>query len=77
MASRHELTNAVIQRKEALWHTEGHKYNDRRSVENVVYGVGKNGPPSMALLQWAANAPDDELMRKVASSPEYSFLFYK
>jgi hypothetical protein len=74
--SRHELTNAVIERKEALWKTEGHRYNDRRSAENVVYGVGKNGPPDIALLKFAANATDAELLT-VINRPEYSFLFYK
>lgn len=75
--SRHELTLAVIARKEEIWNKEDRKYNDRRSVENVVYGVGQNGPPSMALLQWAANASDEDLQRVIGSNPKYSFLFYK
>jgi hypothetical protein len=74
--TRHELTNAVIERKERLWDDSSHKYNARRSAENVVYGVGPNGPPDTALLRWAANATDAELLGAV-TRPEYSFLFYK
>jgi hypothetical protein len=75
MASRRqELTNEVIQRKENLWgRNEGrHGYSNIRSVRNIV-----KQQPSLALLQWAANATDAELMAAARSrDPDYEFLYY-
>lgn len=77
--SRHELTLAVLERKETLWGQGDRSYSPQRSAQNVISGPKNgNGPPSIDLLQWAANATDAELLAIVGSKdPDYDFLFYK
>lgn len=75
--SRHELTLAVVGRKEELWGSGDRKYSPQRSAQNVISGASGN-PPSIDLLRWAANASDADLLRVVGSkNPDYDFLFYK
>jgi hypothetical protein len=75
--SRRELTQQVLSRKENLWGQGDRPYNPQRSARNISTGAG-NGLPSIALLQWAANASDDELINAASSrDPDYGFLFYK
>ena len=75
--SRQSLTDRVIQRKQAIWgDTEGrHGYSNNRSIHNVIRSPnGKR--PSLALLKWAANATDAELIAAAHQGGVYSFLFY-
>jgi len=75
--TRRELTAAVIQRKESLWGSGDRPFNPQRSARNVTSKPG-GGQPSIALLQWAANATDDELMLAAGNQDkEYAFLYYK
>jgi hypothetical protein len=75
--TRRELTSAVIQRKESLWGSGDRPYNPQRAARNVRNQPG-GGQPSIALLKWAANASDDELILAVSNQdPDYAFLFYK
>lgn len=74
--TRHELTLKVLERKESLWGNGDRKYNAERSAKNLVYGSGDK-EPSIALLKWAANASDAELVSAVSSGGDYGFLFYK
>jgi hypothetical protein len=76
---RQYWTETVINRKEELWGDSG-RYNPQRAAHNVRSGIVKNhfDPPSLALLQWAARASDDELEMAIRSGdPDYAFLFYK
>lgn len=75
--SYHELSERVIARKEALWGQGDRKYSPQRSARNVINPPIGN-PPSPALLKWAANATDAELMAKAGNrDPDYGFLYYK
>lgn len=76
--SRHELTLQVLDRKEHLWGKGDRPYNPQRSAQNIISGVKGGNPPSIDLLQWAANATDAELIHAAGSQdPDYGFLFYK
>lgn len=69
----------VVNRKEEIWGDSG-RYNPQRAARYVRNGVDKNNPnpPSIALLQWAATAPEDELQMAIRSGDsDYAFLFYK
>jgi hypothetical protein len=78
-SSRHELTLAVLARKELLWGQGDRKYSPQRSAQNIISGVPRGNPPSKDLLRWAAyEASDTELYVMAASrNPEYGFLYYK
>lgn len=69
----------VINRKEEIWGDSG-RYNPQRAARYVRSGVDKANPnpPSLALLQWAATAPEDDLQMAIRSGDsDYAFLFYK
>lgn len=75
--SRHELTLAVVAKKERIFGKGDRKFSPQRSARNVAYGIGGK-EPSLALLRWAANATDAEIMRAVGNrDSDYAFLFYK
>lgn len=66
----------VINRKEEIWGGTG-RYSPQRAARNVRQGINHN-PPSLALLRWAATAPEDDLYDAIRSGdPDYAFLFYK
>jgi hypothetical protein len=76
-STRHELTLAVLERKESLWGGGDRKYSPHRSAQNIISGAG-NGPPNIDLLRWAAyEATDADLLRVVGSDKRYDFLYYK
>jgi len=76
--TRHELTLAVLERKEQLWGSGDRKYSPQRSAQNIIDGGPTKNPPSIDLLRWAANASDADLLRTVGNgNPDYDFLFYK
>jgi hypothetical protein len=75
--SRHELTKIVVERKEHLFGQGDRKFNPQRSALNVVHGVPKGNEPSMALLRWAANATNAQIMAIVGTNSDYAFLYYK
>jgi hypothetical protein len=75
--SRGELIKQVIERKERLWGQGDRVFNPQRSARNVVQGIGGH-KPNIALLRWAANATDDQLVGAASSRDiDYGFLFYK
>jgi hypothetical protein len=75
--SRHELTLAVLEKKERLFGSGDRKYNPQRSAQSIIRNPKTNEPPSMAILKWAADAPDEELIQAVGSDDDYAFLYYK
>ena len=74
--SRHELTVAVIEKKERIFGSGDRKFSPQRSARNVVHGIGGK-EPSMAMLRWAANATDEQIMSVVGNGGDYAFLYYK
>jgi hypothetical protein len=76
MKRRSQLVAEVRAKKYRLWGLE-HKYNDRRANQIINKGFGGNNPPSMARLQWAIDASEDDMLRAMRSGDEeYSFLWY-
>lgn len=75
-ATRQALVRRVARRKERLFGSS-HKWNGRKNYDYVRLGYDGKHPPSNALLRWALNASDDEIMSALESRDEdYSFLFY-
>lgn len=66
----------VIGKKEEIWGDTG-RYNPQRASRYVHSGVTPDEKPSLSLLQWAANASDEELEVAIREGGQYSFLFYK
>ena len=74
--NRQALVRRVAQRKQKLFGTSP-KFNSRRSRKIVNEGAEGKHPPSIARLQWAVNASDDELLAALESQDyDDSFLFY-
>lgn len=76
-STRHELTVAVMRRKESLWGSGDRPFNPQRSAQNIIKNPKTGDAPSIELLQWAANATDAELYAVIATDDDYGFLFYK
>lgn len=73
---REALVRRVAARKQRLFGTT-RKYNGKRSRRLVREGADGKHPPSIAQLQWAVNASDDELLLTLESQDiDDSFLFY-
>lgn len=74
--NRQALVRRVARRKQQLF---GHspKWNGRRNSKVVNEGADGRHPPSIARLQWALDASDDELMEALETGDtDDSFLFY-
>lgn len=74
--TRSALVARVARRKQQLF-GRSPKWNGRRSRRVVDRGADGSHPPSIARLQWALEASDDELMLTLESGDiDDSFLFY-
>lgn len=73
---REALVQRVAAKKRRLFGSS-RKFNGRRSMKLVREGSEGKHPPSIAQLQWAVNASDDELLSTLESQDyDDSFLFY-
>ena len=73
---REALVQRVAARKRRLF-GNSRKFNAERSRKLVREGAEGKHPPSIAQLQWAVNASDDELLSALESQDyDDSFLFY-
>lgn len=75
--TRHELTLAVLEKKERLFGSGDRKYNPQRSAQSIIINPKTHKMPSMAILRWAADAPDEQLIQAVGTDDEYAILYYK
>lgn len=75
--TRHELTLEILAKKERIFGSGDRKYNPQRSAQAIIRNPKTNELPSMTILKWAADAPDDELIQAVGTDDEYAFLYYK
>lgn len=74
--NRSALVARVARRKQQLF-GRSPKWNGRRSRKMVDTGADGSHPPSIARLQWALEASDDELLLTLESQDvDDSFLFY-
>jgi hypothetical protein len=74
--NRQALVRRVARRKEQLFGSSP-KWNGRRNLKVVNEGTDGKHPPSIAKLQWAIDATDDEIMEAIESGDiDDSFLYY-